>query len=128
MAIVKNSLLIIILLMITSFVQAQDIRISGKITDDKEKPLSETTVKINKTEVKTDQNGEYTLNVPIKGQYVIEINRLGFKNINQTIDITSQNQVFDFTLYAIDYHIEEVLISTQKRVQNKIPDHSQEFP
>ena len=120
MAIVKNSLLIILLVMISSFVHAQDIRISGKITDDKEKPLSETTVKINKTEVKTDQNGEYTLNVPIKGQYVIEINRLGFKNINQTIDITSQNQVFDFILYAIDYHIEEVLISTQKRVQNKI--------
>lgn len=106
--------------MISSIVQAQEISISGKITDDKDNPLSETTVKINKSEVKTDHTGAYNLIVPTTGKYEIIIHRLGFKSINQTIDINSQNQVFDFKLFPMDYHIEEVLISTQKRVQNKV--------
>ncbi|WP_392471220.1 TonB-dependent receptor [Sphingobacterium cellulitidis] len=120
MPFVKIGFVFIILLMISSIVQAQEIRISGKITDNKDNPLSETTVKINKSEVKTDHSGAYNLIVPTTGKYEIIIHRLGFKSINQTIDINSQNQVFDFKLFPMDYHIEEVLISTQKRVQNKV--------
>lgn len=120
MPFVKIGFVFIILLMISSIVQAQEISISGKITDDKDNPLSETTVKINKSEIKTDHTGAYNLIVPTTGKYEIIIHRLGFKRINQTIEINSQNQVFDFKLFPMDYHIEEVLISTQKRVQNKV--------
>ena len=120
MSALKTSLLLSFFIIVSGISYAQSIKLSGKITDIQGNPLPEANVKIKPAQAKSDANGQYSLAVPAIGQYEVEVILMGFEKINQSITVQGDNQALDFKLLPADYQIQEVMISTQKRVQNKI--------
>lgn len=120
MSALKTSLLLSFFIILSGISYAQSIKLSGRITDIQGNPLPEANVKIKPAQAKSDANGQYSLAVPAIGQYEVEVILMGFEKINQSINVQGDNQALDFKLLPADYQIQEVMISTQKRVQNKI--------
>ncbi|HLV24090.1 MAG TPA: carboxypeptidase-like regulatory domain-containing protein, partial [Moheibacter sp.] len=72
------------------------IKISGKITDEHQNPLSDVQIQIGNQETFSNLNGNYELNSIEKGNYKIHIYLEGFNELIQEINLT-QNQTLNFT-------------------------------
>ena len=91
---------ILLLLMISGrFAFAQNGMVSGKVLDDKTKPVAYATVKLKGTTLgaTTDDNGGYQIaNVPA-GTYTLQVSYIGFKEYDQDITVNGA-QTVDVTM------------------------------
>ena len=106
----KFTLPLAFLLLFTSAMFAQDVTLSGKITDDKGAVVPFATVYIKNTTKGTSANseGEYNINVK-KGQYQVQYKAIGYRQESRTIALNI-NQTVNVTLKNEDYQLKEVVI------------------
>ena len=117
----KNLLFMVILLMTCTVLSAQVI-VKGKVIDAKTKK-SIPGVNIYLPEIKkgvvTDIDGNYTLKLPRKGMYKLQVSFVGYTIILKTIDVQQNNVLFNFDL-------KEAVIETKEFVVSSVYHSSQD--
>jgi hypothetical protein len=106
----KLPLLFTLFLLLSFKLFAQDVTLSGKITDDAGNAVPFATVYVINTTKGTSANsdGSYTLMLT-PGRYDIQYRAIGFKQQGRNINL-QQSQTVNVTLNAGDYQIKEVTI------------------
>jgi hypothetical protein len=106
----KYPLLFTLFLLLTANLFAQDVTLTGKITDGAGNAVPFATVYIRNTTKGTSANsdGSYTLNLKA-GQYDVQYRAMGYKQESRKIDL-KENQTINITLKPEDYQIKEVTI------------------
>ncbi|MCQ6958169.1 DUF5686 and carboxypeptidase regulatory-like domain-containing protein [Mucilaginibacter aquariorum] len=106
----KQPFFILLLLLFTSTIFAQEVTLSGKITDGSGNAVPFATVYVKNTTKGTSANSEggYTLNLK-PGQYDVQYRALGFKQESRKVDLKA-NQSIDIVLKAEDYQLKEVSV------------------
>jgi hypothetical protein len=106
----KFPFLFALFLLLTAHLFAQDITLTGKITDGAGNAVPFATVYIRNTTKGTSANsdGSYTLNLKT-GQYDVQYRAMGYKQESRKIDL-KENKTINITLKAEDYQIKEVTI------------------
>ncbi len=96
--------------MLPFFAWAQ-FSVTGKVTDNNQKALPGATIKVNNTKitVSSDENGNFTIGNLSNGKYVISASYIGYKSIENSIDL-NQNQNLNFTLNAQNFLADEVIV------------------
>jgi TonB-linked SusC/RagA family outer membrane protein len=80
--VLENNLIVVV----SNSTEAQDIKITGKVTGENSEPLSGVTVSVKGTSVgtSTDNNGNFTITAPQKGKLVLSI--IGYETQEVSID------------------------------------------
>jgi hypothetical protein len=101
-----------VLLLGTITLQAQ-VRVSGKITDNRNKPLGGVSINIKDSYdgATTDSLGNYTFTTTEKGDQVIELTIIGYQSVSQKINISSAPVTFNFSLKELVTEMKAVVIS-----------------
>ena len=96
--------------MMPFFALAQ-ISVTGKVTDNNQKPLPGATIKVKnqKTAVLSDGDGNYTLSNLSTGKYTFIVSYLGYKSTEKSIEL-GQNQNVNFTLLPQAFLADEVVV------------------
>src|SRR6516164_8964342 len=96
------------------------IRFSGKILDERSKPVPYASVSLLNTNAfaLSDTMGNFALNHISPGTYIIAISATGYATINQPIDITTTNQSFNFQLNDAFSQLDAVVVTAQKKEEN----------
>ncbi|MEM6633621.1 MAG: TonB-dependent receptor [Bacteroidota bacterium] len=99
--------------------------ITGKVTDASDKPLPGATLKLQNTNkgAITDSKGIFRINGVTAGNYVLEVSRLGYKLITQTISVeASQTLSVTFSLEEEATELDEVVI-TEKSESRRMSEN-----
>ncbi|MBP8157520.1 MAG: TonB-dependent receptor [Flavobacterium sp.] len=123
----KNISTSIFLLLLTFSVYSQEkYTISGVVSDEKNK---ETLIGVSlyvtetKTSLSTNEYGFYSLTLP-KGNYTLSISYLGYKTIQETINLTQDSRK-NFLLSESSQQLDEVVIvQNKKRIDVRKPEMS----
>lgn len=114
----KNLLTIFTLLLLTNIAAAQDGKITGKITDNSQKPLDGVNVSVvnTKTGTQTNENGFFEITNLKDGNYTLSLSSLGFKTREIAFSIVnSQNTELEtITLYEGNEILNEVIIEGER--------------
>ena len=96
--------------MLPFFALAQ-ISITGKVTDNNQKPLPGATIKVRnqKTAILSDGDGNFTLSNLNAGKYAIAVSYLGYKSTEKTIEL-KENQIENFVLIPQAFLADEVIV------------------
>ncbi|MBC8214637.1 MAG: carboxypeptidase regulatory-like domain-containing protein [Candidatus Marinimicrobia bacterium] len=83
--------------------QAQTVDVSGNVIDgDTGLPIQGATVELLDTPISpvtTNSNGDYTILNILEDTYTIRVSKLDYATVSQTVQITEQNNEFNFTLF-----------------------------
>jgi len=92
--------------------------LSGRILDNTQQPLIAASlyIKETKTGVSTDVNGKFSTRLPA-GKYTITISYIGFKNKEQTLEL-SKNTTLNLNLEEDSQSLEEVVITQNNKATN----------
>ncbi len=95
------------------------ISISGKITDNNQKPLSGATIKLknNKTVVRSDESGNYTISNLSAGKIAVVASYVGYQTDEKTMALTT-NSTINFSLNALTFLTDEVVVSATRASKN----------
>lgn len=101
-----------VLLLGTITLQAQ-VRVSGKITDNRNKPLAGVSINIKDSYdgATTDSLGNYAFSTTEKGDQVIELTIIGYQSISQKINISSTPVTLNLSLKELVTEMKAVVIS-----------------
>jgi len=91
---------------------SQSFTISGKVSNENNKPLAGAAVFItnSKKGTSTDVDGKYQFNVT-KGSYTIEARFIGYATTSKRVVITNKNLIVNFNLQQENNVLEEVLVA-----------------
>jgi hypothetical protein len=114
----------LIFLVAVSFSTVAQNKISGKIIDASNLPISSASVTIKTADgsivayTYTDEFGKYDLQSDKAGTFSLSVNAMGFEQKNTTIVLenTSEKIVFDFTLISKITELNEVIIQTDRPI------------
>lgn len=121
----KTILLFIQLLFISSLSFSQNTtNLEGKVIDQNDRPISNASILILNSNLGavTDANGTFEIqNIPV-GKYEMHISAIGFASVNKEI-LTSQNTRLQIQMNPSSVHLDEVIVSAQKREETlqKLP-------
>jgi hypothetical protein len=106
----KTPFLIMLLMLLAPYVFAQQITLSGKITDEAGRSVPFATVYIRNTTKGTSANndGNYTLSLKA-GQYDVRYQAIGFAQQSRRVDLRTDQNI-NIVLKAEDYQLKEVSI------------------
>jgi hypothetical protein len=92
--------LITIVLLFSSIILNAQVRISGKIKDNKNKPLAgaSITLKGSYDGATSDSTGNFSFTTTEKGAHVLEITSIGFNTVDNNIDLEKEPVVIDISL------------------------------
>ena len=119
----KRLFIVAILCLCPTILAAQNT-LSGKIMDkDTKLPIFGAYVSIKNTKQKTvsGKTGNYQIDIPLKGTYIVEISFVGYKRVRQAI-VLNGNATKDFFLETSASALDEVVVraSAQKAEINRI--------
>ncbi|HAS40770.1 MAG TPA: hypothetical protein DCS93_09840 [Microscillaceae bacterium] len=121
----KTVFILFYLLTISYLSFAQTI-ITGKIVDNKQKPIEFATVGIKNTSwgTTTDNQGEFSLKATKSGTYVLVVSMVGFRKYVKSIQVSSQNtrlKLGTIKLASDEKQLDEIVIS-EKSVAKEIAE------
>jgi len=95
------------------FTQAQN-KLTGKVTDTNNQPLSGVDVYIREIHkgTSTNNNGEFTITNLPKATFSLTAAFIGYQNQTKNIQISKENNTVNFTLKEAVFKMDEVIIST----------------
>ncbi len=107
----KSALLFILSLLFSVSAFSQEVSISGKITDEQNKPVPFASVYIKNTTRGTSANseGEYILQLK-PGVYEVQYKAVGYKQESRKLNI-SASQVLNITLKTETYQLKDVIVN-----------------
>ena len=105
-----RTILLLLIIPVTCFSQT---KISGKVTDNKNRPLHgiSITIKDSYDGATSDSSGNYTISTSETGSHLIEITATGYKNIEQPISLAGQPLVINFSLKEQITELKAVVIT-----------------
>lgn len=107
---ILNTLLFILCSCAISFAQTSTLK--GKVVDDKNKPISYAIITIDDMEApsQSDEKGEFYIENITKGKKQITISFVGYQPIVKTINITKDNEYFDFSLIQTSNELSNITV------------------
>lgn len=114
---------ITIIVLLLSFLQANgQVKISGKVTDDKDSPIEFATIRVQGTAIGTNSNlkGEYSLSVAEKDTIVVEVSCIGYANVKRQFINPKGNITLNAKLYPKAHSLNEVQVVEFKRQTNQM--------
>lgn len=106
-----RNLLSYVFLLVTSFVSAQ-ISISGKVTDEFNRPIENIHIHIQNKTTSTDALGNYTVSMSSGGKYTIEFSHISYQSEVRKI-VLSEALILNIQLKSKVNQIEEVAIQSK---------------
>ncbi|ALM20582.1 TonB-dependent receptor [Nonlabens sp. MIC269] len=106
---------------IVSLAQSPSLTIKGKVLSDKD-PVVLATVVVKETNTRafTNIDGEFYITLDEKGVYTLYISASGYRNSTQTINLSQEENSFEFTLTKDALGLDQVVVSaTRNRVERK---------
>lgn len=116
-------LLLCALVSVCNGLLAQQVTVSGKVESMDGEPLAYATVAVQSSTigVSTDQDGQYTLNLPEMGKYTITSSYLGYAASERTIDVTQATvKDIDFAMEPESSMMGEVVVTGTLKAVNRI--------
>lgn len=109
-----KNLIYILFLLFTISIVSQTV-VTGKVITNKKMPLQGASVYLNKTSIGTitDENGEFTLNVP-NGVHELIMSFIGFKTINTKLVTNDYDKPLLIKTYPKSNLLNEVVVSNEK--------------
>ena len=119
-----NRLFIVAILCLCPTILAAQNTLSGKVMDkDTKLPISGAYISIKNTKKKTvsDKTGNYQIDIPSNGTYIVEVSFVGYKRVRQVI-VLNGNITKDFFLESSANVLSEVVVrgSSQQAEINRI--------
>ena len=119
-----NRLFIVAILCLCPTILAAQNTLSGKVMDkDTKLPISGAYISIKNTKKKTvsDKTGNYQIDIPSNGTYIVEVSFVGYKRVRQVI-VLNGNITKDFFLVSSANVLNEVVVrgSSQQAEINRI--------
>ena len=119
-----NRLFIVAILCLCPTILAAQNTLSGKVMDkDTKLPISGAYISIKNTKKKTvsDKTGNYQIDIPSNGTYIVEVSFVGYKRVRQVI-VLNGNITKDFFLESSANVLNEVVVrgSSQQAEINRI--------
>lgn len=100
-----------------SVLMAQDLSVSGKVSDIEKTPLSFVNVMVFKAEAEspfkgttTDEDGSFIINDLPTGSYTINFSYIGFENYQQTVELSTNQNLGNIVLKANPELLDETLV------------------
>ncbi|AOW21757.1 TonB-dependent receptor [Urechidicola croceus] len=114
----RNLITILIILISTVSLNAQNNTVKGKVISEKNQPLENVNIALSKTNIgtETNENGEFSIKNITSGTYQIRVSYLGYKTTNATFTI-QQNQTITIptiTLIESQEQLNEVVVNGHK--------------
>lgn len=112
-----KSHIITLLILLSAFGVVAQVKISGKVTDDKDEPIEFATIRVQGTTVGTYSNlkGEYSLTVAQRDTLVVEVNCLGYASVVRQYIKPKGNIILNAKLYSKSQELGEVEVVEIKR-------------
>ncbi|MBL7683550.1 MAG: TonB-dependent receptor [Flavipsychrobacter sp.] len=112
------SVFIVLLLVVTTKIYAQQIALNGTVNDAQGKPVVAATVSLLNTDSTwvqselTDDNGAFVLHVAKTGNYIVAVNAAGFTKLMQQVDVKEKNETLKLQLIA-NTTLQDVVVSSK---------------
>lgn len=114
--------LLTILLLLSQFIFAQTAKITGRVTDESNRPVVGASIKVIGTNAgtATDVDGRFSLSIATGKKFEIEITAVGFatKNITDVEASASQVNEINITLVAKSNNLQGVTVKTSARKES----------
>jgi hypothetical protein len=104
-------------LLIPGFLLAQKTTIlKGTIKNKYNQPISEVSIKFNKSGTVSDENGRYSIRIPLDTEVIVIFSHVSYKSITKKFTAKNRNQIrFSPTLILKTEQLEEVVIKDNKK-------------
>lgn len=104
-------------LLIPGFLLAQKTTIlKGTIKNKYNQPISEVSIKFNKIGTVSDENGRYSIRIPLDKEVTVIFSHVSYKSITKKFTAKNRNQIrFSPTLILKTEQLEEVIIKDNKK-------------
>lgn len=112
------SVFIVLLLVVTTKIYAQQIALNGTVNDAQGKPVVAATVSLLNTDSTwvqselADDNGAFVLHVAKTGNYIVAVNAAGFTKLMQQVDVKEKNETLKLHLIA-NTTLQDVVVSSK---------------
>lgn len=118
MQIMSRTCAVFIFLLSFSFIQAQTTKLSGRVINEKNEPVSGASIKITGASggTTTDIEGRYNLNLSLNKKYELELSAVGYetKSITEVEVVSGQVNELNIVLNVKAKDLEGVLITAKK--------------
>lgn len=97
-------------------------QIKGKVTNEKNQPISFVSVYLENTVTGTTTNtkGDFVLPITKEGKHTVIFQILGYKTLKKTIDVTSFPYTVNVVLHEEEVTLDEVVVSSEENPANAI--------
>ena len=104
---------LLLALLLPSLMNAENVKISGRVRDNEDKPLEFATVRIGGTAIgtNTDLKGEYSLTVAKKDTLEVIFTCVGFKTVNRKLIDPQEEVTLNVKMMPDDVQLEEVEVT-----------------
>lgn len=90
--------------------------LKGTIKNKYNQPISEVSIKFNKTGTVSDENGRYSIRIPLDTEVIVIFSHVSYKSITKKFTAKNRNQIrFSPTLILKTEQLEEVIIKDNKK-------------
>lgn len=109
----------IVLLLLVVIVNGQKVTtVSGKVTDNATKALSDVSIHLLNTPITvlSDATGSFTISIIKPGNYTIELSAIGYATVSKTIEVSNKtDNHFNFQLQNQLVQLEAVTVTAEKK-------------
>ena len=114
----KNILAVLILML--AFVAARGQVISGRITDNKLRPIADAFIHVLNTNLSTVSNaqGTYSFQHIFPGKYSISVSAVGYSDASENIIVTAAEKSFNLQLNDAAVQLDAVVVTAQKKEES----------
>ena len=90
--------------------------LKGTLKNKYNQPISEVSIKFNKTGTVSDENGRYSIRIPLDTEVIVIFSHVSYKSITKKFTAKNRNQIrFSPTLILKTEQLEEVIIKDNKK-------------
>ncbi len=108
------------LILVLAGVVARGQVISGKITDNKSRPIADASIHVLNTNLSTVSNaqGTYSFRHVPPGKYSIAVSAVGYSDVSDNIDVTGAGKSLNLQLNDAAVQLDAVLVTAQKKEES----------
>ncbi|HEY5406162.1 MAG TPA: TonB-dependent receptor [Ginsengibacter sp.] len=110
-----KNILLCLFLMLSVIAQSQVI--TGKITDNKSRPVPDAFIHVLNTNLSTvsDAKGNYTFQHIVPGKYIASVSAIGYADANEEIVLSATGNTFNIQLNDAAIQLDAVVVTAQKK-------------
>ncbi|MEM1124858.1 MAG: TonB-dependent receptor, partial [Bacteroidota bacterium] len=125
----KITRLFLIVVLLTNYAFSQSLTLSGKIIDEENQPIEFANILLKSTinpawqnGTITDQNGQFKVTIPEKGNYELTISFVGFTDWQKVIDVQQSVDLQFIELKSVVNELSEVVVKGERKIITRKED------